>query len=199
MSHNPALQTNPVPAGLPLAHSGNGAISRNSDLNQQGKQIQELVEQVGAYADPAARALLNECLEALLTLHGQGLARIMEVIKDAGPDGQKVLDQVSHDQVVRGLLLIHGLHPLDLETRLGQALNQVRPYMESHNGNVELISLANDVATLRLQGACRTCPSSTVTMELTLRRAIEEFCPDLLGLEVEDMPEPSHAGGAKAP
>ena len=169
------------------------------NLNQQGKRIQELVEQVGAYADPAARALLNECLEALLTLHGKGLTRILEVMNEAGPEGQKVLDQLIRDQVVRGLLLIHGLHPVDLETRLGQALKQVRPYMENHGGNVELLSLTNDVATLRLQGACKTCPSSTVTMELTLRRAIEEFCPDLLGLEVAGMPEPAHAGDSKSP
>jgi Fe-S cluster biogenesis protein NfuA/nitrite reductase/ring-hydroxylating ferredoxin subunit len=51
----------------------------------------------------------------------------------------------------------------------------------------ELLSLENDVAKLRLQGHCKTCPSSTVTMELALRSAIEEACPDLMGFEVEGM------------
>ena len=59
--------------------------------------------------------------------------------------------------------------------------------MESHGGNVELISLENDYAKLRLQGHCKTCPSSTVTLELAVRAAIEEACPDLAGFEVEGM------------
>jgi Fe-S cluster biogenesis protein NfuA/nitrite reductase/ring-hydroxylating ferredoxin subunit len=90
-----------------------------------------------------------------------------------------------HDNVVRGLLLIHGLFPDDLATRLREALAKVRPYMESHGGNVELLSLENDFARLRLQGSCKTCPSSAVTLELAVRQAIEEACPDLAGFEVE--------------
>ena len=87
--------------------------------------------------------------------------------------------------MVSGLLLIHDLHPASLEARLHQALEKVRPYMESHGGNVELVSLENDFATLRLQGHCQTCASSAVTLELAVRNAIEEACPDLLGFEVE--------------
>jgi Fe-S cluster biogenesis protein NfuA/nitrite reductase/ring-hydroxylating ferredoxin subunit len=57
--------------------------------------------------------------------------------------------------------------------------------MQSHGGNVELLGLENDFARLRLDGACKTCPSSAVTLELAVRHAIEEACPDLIGFEVE--------------
>jgi len=86
---------------------------------------------------------------------------------------------------VRGLLLIHDLHPADLETRLREALDHVRPYLQSHGGNVELISLTSERASLRLQGTCKSCASSAVTLELAIRHAIEEACPDLAGFEVE--------------
>jgi Fe-S cluster biogenesis protein NfuA/nitrite reductase/ring-hydroxylating ferredoxin subunit len=89
------------------------------------------------------------------------------------------------DPAVTGLLLIHGLHPVLLADRLQLALDQVRPYMESHGGNVELVSLVDDRAHLRLRGHCETCPSSTVTLELAVRAAIEEACPDLAGFDVE--------------
>jgi Fe-S cluster biogenesis protein NfuA len=56
--------------------------------------------------------------------------------------------------------------------------------MRSHGGNIELLSLENDVARLKLEGTCKTCPSSTVTLELAFRRAVEEACPDLFGFEV---------------
>ena len=84
------------------------------------------------------------------------------------------------------LLLIHGLC-IRFRSRRGcvEALDKIRPYMESHGGNVELLSLEDDVARLRLQGHCKTCPSSAVTMELAIRGAIEEACPDLMGFEVE--------------
>ena len=86
-----------------------------------------------------------------------------------------------------GCCLIHDLHPVPLETRLREALDTVRPYMESHGGNVELLSLEDDVARLGLQGHCKTCPSSSVTLELAIRGAIEEACPDLMGIEVEGL------------
>ena len=89
-----------------------------------------------------------------------------------------------HDQAVSGLLLIHGLHPVPLDTRLRGALEKVRPYMRSHGGNIELLSLENEVARVKLQGTCKSCPSSAVTLELAVRRAVEEACPDLVGFEV---------------
>ena len=45
--------------------------------------------------------------------------------------------------MVGGLLMLHGLHPLDLETRVRQALDQVRPYLRSHGGNVELLGVSD--------------------------------------------------------
>src|SRR5579885_1582822 len=94
---NPAA-SHPLPS-----HNGS---SPTNDWSTQGKRIQELVEQAGTLLDPAARALLNECLETLLALHGQGLARMLELIKNAEPDGQGTLDSVAQDPLLRGLLLI---------------------------------------------------------------------------------------------
>jgi Fe-S cluster biogenesis protein NfuA len=155
------------------------------ELKQQGLHIQQLMEQSQRLADPSARELVQDCIQTLLAFQGRGLGQILEVVLNAGPEGEMVMDRLLANDAVRALLLIHGLHPMDLPSRLQQALDQVRPYMESHGGNVELLSLENDVARLRLQGTCKTCPSSTVTMELAVRKAIEEFCPDLAGFEVE--------------
>ena len=74
---------------------------------------------------------------------------------------------------------------MDLETRLQEALGKVRPYLESHGGNVQVVSLQDGVARLRLQGTCNGCPSSAVTLELAIKDAIAEACPDLVDLQVE--------------
>lgn len=161
------------------------ARTHTNDLAREGQRIQQLVEKIGTLHDPEAKRMLQETLESVLSFYGHGLERILELIENAGPDGEKVREVLIHDPGVRGLLLIHGLHPIPLEERLAEALDKVRPYMESHGGNVELISLEEDFAKLRLQGHCKTCPSSTVTLELAVRAAIEEACPDLAGFEVE--------------
>ncbi len=52
---------------------------------------------------------------------------------------------------------------------------------------------------MRLEGHCKTCPSSAVTLELAVRQAIEEACPDLQGFDVEGMPDTSTAAPEATP
>ena len=61
----------------------------------------------------------REIVQAVLDLHGAGLERILGHLADAG-DRRRVLDACARDEVVGGLLLLHGLHPLDLEERVLQ-------------------------------------------------------------------------------
>jgi len=143
--------------------------------------------------DRVAADQLKESVQVILNFYGEGLARILHLVAEAEAPAQKVYDALIHDSFVGGLLLIHDLYPVDLETRINEALQKVRPYMDTHGGNVELVSLEDGVAKLRLQGSCKGCPSSAATLELAIKQAIEEACPDLLGLEVEGVvapPEP---------
>jgi len=158
--------------------------SRPSESGKMAKRLQELLEQIQSQPNPAARVLLRECLQSLLAFYGDALSRIVAHVQNSGVNGKEILERLLRDQTVSGILLIHGLHPVALETRLRGALEKVRPYMQSHGGNIELLGLENDVARVKLDGTCKTCPSSTVTLELAVRRAVEEACPDLLGFEV---------------
>ena len=161
------------------------AQNLQNDINLQGERIQKLLEKIEALPYPGAKELIQECMEAVLAFYGLGLSRILQIVSGAGPEGRKVHRDLIHDDIIKGLLLIHDLHPLDLETRLRDALDKVRPYLKSHGGNVELINLENDIARLRLQGTCQSCASSSITLELAIRHAIEEACPDLVHFEVE--------------
>jgi Fe-S cluster biogenesis protein NfuA/nitrite reductase/ring-hydroxylating ferredoxin subunit len=169
----------------------NDAKERLDTMNSHGARIQHLLGEIEALPSPSTRELIHEFMEATLGFYGQGLARILQVVSESGPEGQKVHQHLIKDKVVSGLLLIHDLHPADLETRLRDALDQVRPYLLSHGGNVELISLTGQAAKLRLQGTCKNCASSAITLELAIRHAIEEACPDLAGFEVEGVAQES--------
>ena len=162
------------------------------EFSREGKRIQEWVEKIQQLPDSAAREMLEECLGSVLSFYGHGLERILRLIDERGPEGDPVRRALLADPGVTGLLLIHGLHPIPLEQRLNTALEKVRPYMESHGGGVTLLRLEDDRAVLQLQGHCQTCPSSTVTLELAVRSAIEEACPDLIDYEVLGIPQPAH-------
>ena len=173
-------------SALPAANPGD-------DINAHGERLQKLLAEVEALPYPGARELIQDCMESVLGFYGAGLKRILQVVSEDGPEGRKVFRDLIRDDVVKGLLLIHDLHPLNLEDRLLEALDKVRPYLKSHGGNVELISLEHDVARLRLQGTCESCASSSVTLELAIRHAIEQACPDLVHFEVEGVAQDKSA------
>lgn len=129
-------------------------------------------------------------------MYGTGLERIVAVLDASGEAGLAIRDELAADGVVASLLLIHDLYPVPLEERVAQALERVRPYMESHGGDVELLGVADGIARLRLQGSCKSCSASSATLELAVRQALEEAAPDLHGMEVEGIvePEPDAAG-----
>jgi Fe-S cluster biogenesis protein NfuA/nitrite reductase/ring-hydroxylating ferredoxin subunit len=159
-------------------------------------RVQELTARAEQLADPEARELADDLAGAVVQLYGEGLERIFAAIDAA------VVDELSQDGVVASLMLIHGLYPVDLETRVQEALDSVRPYMESHGGDVELLGIEDGIARLRLEGSCSGCSASQSTMELAVERALEENAPDLLGIDVEGVaappPRPSDAAGAPA-
>jgi Fe-S cluster biogenesis protein NfuA/nitrite reductase/ring-hydroxylating ferredoxin subunit len=169
------------------------APNPDGDINAYGERLQKLLAQVEALPYPGAKELIQDCMESVLGFYGAALKRILQVVSEDGSEGRKVFRDLIRDDVVKGILLIHDLHPLNLEARLLEALDKVRPYLKSHGGNVELISLENDVARLRLQGTCQSCASSSVTLELAIRHAIEQACPDLVHFEVEGVAQDKSA------
>ncbi len=157
-----------------------------SELNRQSERIQELLEQIDTLPDEKAKDMMQECMQEVLSFYGYGLERILGIIsKGNNTAAKEIYNNMLGDNFVNGLLLIHDLHPFDLRTRLNLALEKVRPYMDSHGGSVEIVSLEDGIAKLKLEGNCKGCPSSSATLELGIKQAIEENCPDLLGLEVE--------------
>jgi Fe-S cluster biogenesis protein NfuA len=147
-------------------------------------------------SDPAAREVGEALVSAIMDLYGEGLERIVRALDEAGPEAEGLRRAIVDDGVVASLLLIHGLYPVDLETRVQEALDGVRPYMHSHGGDVELLSLEEGVARLRLEGSCQGCPASAATLEQAIRQALEEAAPDLVGMEVEGTEAPVRAPAA---
>lgn len=160
------------------------------------ERVQALTAQLEEVQDLQARAVADELVASIMQLYGAGLERIFDALEQDGATVAQVRDELVDDGVVASLMVIHGLYPVDLETRVHEALETVRPYMESHGGDVELIGIDDGVAKLKLVGHCKGCPASEATLELAIKTAIEEAAPDLEGLEVEGVRESAPAPAA---
>lgn len=159
------------------------------------ERVQDLQEKLEGAGEGPIRELADELVSAVVQMYGAGLERIMDGLFAAGEAGEPIALGLVDDPVIATLLLIHDLHPVPLADRVRSALDSVRPYMESHGGDVELLSLEEGVARIRLHGSCSDCSASTVTLELAIKQALEEAAPDLAGLEVEGL-EPQLTGVA---
>jgi len=157
-------------------------------LQERVARMETLLGEIEALKDPYARSKAAEVVQVLLELYGEGLARMMETIAE-GEERERTFEAFAGDELVSHLLLLHGLHPLDVETRVVRALEEVRPYLQSHGGNVELLGIESGVARLRLEGSCDGCPSSTMTLKLAIEEAIQKTAPDLEGIEAEGVAE----------
>ncbi|HEY7047568.1 MAG TPA: NifU family protein [Jatrophihabitantaceae bacterium] len=152
-----------------------------ADVRALPARIEELLD---SFDDSRAAERAEDLVAAVLSLYGEGLRR---VVARAGDD---VVRQLVDDDLVAGLLLLHGLHPDNVATRVQRALDEVRPYLGSHAGGIDFLGVdAGGVAHLRLQGSCDHCPSSSVTVQSAVERAVIEAAPDVVRVEVEGMVE----------
>ncbi len=125
-------------------------------------------------------------MQALLELYRAGLERIVTQL--AAHDDGHLAGALIEDELVAHLLLLHGLHPVALERRVLDALDEVRPYLESHGGDVELLGIEEPVVRLRLRGSCSGCPSSTITLKLAIENAIGKLAPEIGEVIAEQAP-----------
>jgi Fe-S cluster biogenesis protein NfuA len=162
-------------------------------VHSAGERVEELLASLRSQGGAAA-GTAEELVGLLVGLYGEGLSHIVAALAAGGEAGRAMLAELAADPVVEGLLLLHGLHPLDVDARIQRALDQVRPYLGSHAGGVQYLGVRDGVARLRLEGTCHGCPSSTVTVRLAIEGAVQDAAPEVTEVVVEGMtapPEPA--------
>jgi Fe-S cluster biogenesis protein NfuA len=99
------------------------------------------------------------------------------------------------DPLVSSLLVLYGLHPLDLESRVAQAVEKVRPRVRKGGGELELLAVERDVVRLHLQVTGHACGSTASTLKAMVEDALYEAVPDVDHLLIEGLEEPAGSSG----
>src|SRR5262249_34908740 len=131
---------------------------------------------------------------AVLDFHGTALSRLLSHIAAGGAPGRAILDRLACDVDVSSLLILHGLHPDELEVRVARALEQVRPQLRAHGGDVALLNFDQGIVRIRMEGSCHGCSSSAFTLKNAIEEAIYNAAPDVTAIEVEGVAGPDKHG-----
>jgi Fe-S cluster biogenesis protein NfuA len=158
----------------------------DAEARERVARVESLLEAVDGLEDPRARETATEAVGALLELYGEGLARVVSHVAARDDGDGSLAEALVADELIAHLLLLHGLHPVPLEARVRGALDEVRPYLASHGGGVELLGVEDGVVRLRMEGSCDGCPSSSVTLKLAIEDAVHKAAPDVVDIVAED-------------
>jgi hypothetical protein len=169
--------------------------SRSRTSDDQATRLQELLARFEALGDPAARAAAQELVQVVIDLHGWGLSDLLGIVQDAGSQpADTLLARFTANPAVRGMLLLHGLHPEDLATRASKAVERLRPHLGVRGVRADLIGVEDEVVRLRVtaSGQKNQRPSA-IELQREIENTVLEMTPDAANLIIEGLEE---AGGA---
>jgi hypothetical protein len=136
------------------------------------RRIEGLVRRLADIPDRESRETAHALMEAILELHGAGLERLLEIVFDAGESGQAVIRRFAGDSLVASLLVLHGLHPDSIDTRVQHALGKM-------HGKAELLGVFESAVRVRLLG---NAPGLKESVEAALWEAV----PDAAEIVIEE-------------
>ncbi len=164
------------------------------DFREDMQRIGGLVQEIEAIADPAVRAATKGLVQSLMDLHGAALEKTLDIIFEAGEPGKEMIDRLGRDSLVSSVLILYGLHPEDLETRVVKAVDRIRPQLRKQGCEVELLSVNEVAIRLRVETGSHTCGSTAKTVQGTLESAIYDAAPDLASLVIEGLEDKPASG-----
>jgi len=169
-------------------------VADSRDFREDMQRIGGLVQEIEAIADPAVRAATKGLVQSLMDLHGAALEKALDIVADAGEPGMSIINRLGRDALVSSVLILYGLHPEDIETRVAKAVDRLRPQLRKQGCEVELLGVNDGAIRLRVETGSHTCGSTVKTARATLEEAMYDAAPDMTSLVIEGLEEKPASG-----
>lgn len=163
--------------------------SRQQSLDQQVERLQALLATLEGAADPLAKSAARELVQVVLGLHALGLAELLAIVREAGAQpADTLLPRFAANPRLRGLLLLHDLHPQDLQSRAGEAVERLRPHLGVQGVRAELLDVEQGVVRLRVSASGQNAKRpSREALRSEIEATVLELTPDAAGLIIEGL------------
>lgn len=169
-------------------------MAEGRDFREDMQRIGGLVQEIESIADPAIRAATEDLVQSLMDLHGAALEKALEIVAETGETGMSIIDRMGRDSLVSSVLILYGLHPEDLESRVLKAVDRARQQLRKQGCEVELLGVNDGAIRLRVETGSRTCGSTAKTVQAALEAAMYDAAPDLTSLVIEGLDEKPASG-----
>jgi Fe-S cluster biogenesis protein NfuA len=169
-------------------------VADGKHFREDMQRIGGLVQEIESIADPAVRAAAKGLVQSLMDLHGAALEKALDIVAGAGEPGVNIIDRLGRDSLVSSVLILYGLHPEDLETRVVKAVDKVRLQVRKQGCEVELLGVTDGAIRLQVEIGSHTCSSTAKTVQATLEGAMYDAAPDLTSLTIEGLDGKPAAG-----
>lgn len=173
-------------------------MSDEDDIDQSVRRLEELISALDAHPDAAVAAPARELVALVLDLHGIGLAKLMAIVARA-PGSASILANLVDDEQVSAMLLLHGLHPENIEHRVRKAVERLKPHLGVHGLRLEVVAVERGVVRLRIHAVDGETPKVSLMMTLPeeIETAIMEVAPDVEDILIEGL-RPTNGFAVKA-
>lgn len=158
------------------------------------QRIGGLVQEIESIADPAVRATAKDMVQSLMDLHGAALEKALDIVAEAGDPGMAIIDRLGRDSLVSSVLILYGLHPDEIETRVVKAVDRLRSQLRKQGCEIELAGVNDGAIRIHVEGSSHTCGSTAKTVQATVEGAIYDAAPDLASLVIEGLEEKPASG-----
>ncbi len=162
------------------------ADSRDADaatppFEELAQTVDRALQAVEELEEPA-RSMALELKNAIEQFHRVGLSAIIRTIRQSS-DRRRIFQALAEQPEVFALFTLHQLVRSDLAPRVSQVIELVRPYIQSHGGDVSFEGMRGRTVLVRVHGACQGCSMSPQTVHETIEEVLRERVPEIDGVE----------------
>jgi hypothetical protein len=150
------------------------------DLHDVGVRVEELLAELRAAPDPAASERAEELVNLLVEFYGAGLERILALVARE-PSGDLLIRRLAQDDLLSGLFVLHGLHPVPVEERVAEALKGLRRELGATRATLREIDEAGVAHCEIVTGGCGSAPLDMARK--AVEQAVLDAAPEVVAVD----------------
>ena len=170
-----------------------GSDDEQLSYQEAWEHIADLAEGLTEHPDAKVGERVAELLDWIDAVHRDGLGRMIEMTR--AWRGEIFLESLARDELVGTMLNAYGLGEglddeaeAEVQKAVDAAMAEIKPLVESHGGDIEVVSVIDGVVSVRMHGTCNGCASSSATLTYGLEAALKTHWPNFRRLEEVDAP-----------